>query len=143
MSIYLDRFLNVPPAALPGERGMIDDEPSDAEALQDKFLDLLNSQQRVNQAAKVVARYLSLGHDVQPLIAALARGVLREDADFHTFQMLEAAVQQFREWGDAPQGAHILIALARYTAAHAPTQRAQLQTAEIALKLHRGAALYE
>jgi hypothetical protein len=27
---------------------------------------------------------------VQPLIATLARAVLREDAEFHTYQMLEA-----------------------------------------------------
>ncbi len=31
----------------------------------------------------------------------------------------------------------------RFLAAHAPTQRAQLQTAEIALRLHRGDNLYE
>ena len=74
---------------------------------------------------------------------ALAQGVLREDANFHTFQMLEAAVQQYREWGDTSEGRNILVALARYSAAHAPTQRAGLQTAEIAVKLHRGKVLHE
>jgi hypothetical protein len=69
--------------------------------------------------------------------------VLREDADFHTFQMLEAAVRQYREWGDTREGRNILIALARYSAAHAPTQRAALQTAEIAMKLDRGKVLHE
>jgi len=42
----------------------------------------LDTQQRVNAAARVVARYLDLGHPVGPLIATMARGVLREDADF-------------------------------------------------------------
>jgi hypothetical protein len=36
-----------------------------------------------------------------------------------------------------------LIAAARYLAAHAPTDRAQRQTYEIARRLHRGEKLYE
>jgi len=108
-----------------------------------KYLELLNSQQRVSASARVVARYLSLKHPLPPLVAALARGVLREDADFHTFQCLEAAVKQYEEWGDTPEGRNILVALARFSSAHSPTQRADLQTAEIALKLHRGKAVYE
>jgi hypothetical protein len=40
----------------------------------------------------------------------LAHAVLREDAGFHAYQMLEAGVRQFREWGDGDQGGHILIA---------------------------------
>jgi len=52
--------------------------------------------------------------------------------------MLEAGVRQFHEWGDCDQGRHILIAVARYLAAHFPTERAQLQTAAIASRLMRG-----
>ena len=146
ISVYLDRFLNIPPAHLPGERGdeRLDDEPADAAELREKFLQTLDTQQRANPAARIVARYLSLGHPVEPLTATLARGVLREDANFHTFQMLEVAIQQYREWpADSSQARNILIALARYAAAHAPTERSQLQTAEIALKLHRGTPLHE
>jgi hypothetical protein len=143
MSVYLDRFLNIPPAALPGDRDRLDDEPRDADELLDKYLATLDAQQRVTAAARVVSRHLESKHPLEPLIAALAQGVLREDADFHTFQMLEAAVQQHREWGDSPEGRNILIALARYSAAHAPTQRAALQTAEIAMKLDRGKVLHE
>jgi nitrite reductase/ring-hydroxylating ferredoxin subunit len=143
ISIYLDRFLNVPPAALPGERAALDNRPVTAADLQKEYLDVLNTQQRVNAGAAVVARYLALGHPVKPLISTLARSVLREDADFHTFQMLEAAVQQFHEWGDRREGQAILIALARYAAAHAPTQRSQLQTAEIAMRLDRSEILHE
>jgi hypothetical protein len=57
--------------------------------------------------------------------------------------MLEAGVQQYKEWGDTPEGHIILIAVARYLAAHSPTQRSSLQMAEIALRLHRGDAIYE
>ena len=46
--------------------------------------------------------------------------------------MLEAGVRQFHEWGNGDQGRHILIAVARYLAAHFPTERALLQTADIA-----------
>jgi len=144
ISVYLDRFLNVPPARLPGERGEpLDDEPSEPQELLDGFLAALNQQEHVDAAARKVARYLQLGHPVQPLFDALTQAVVREDADFHTFQMVEAAVRQYREWEGQPEGNRILIAAARYLAAHAPTQRAQLQTARIALRLDRGDSLYE
>jgi hypothetical protein len=55
---------------------------------------------------------------------------LREDAGFHAYQILEAGVRQFSEWGNTEPGRHILIAVARYLAAHSPTERAWLQTAE-------------
>jgi hypothetical protein len=69
---------------------------------------------------------------------ALAHAVLREDAGFHAHQMLEAGVPQFGAWGDTDEGRHILIAAARYLAAHSPTERASLQTADIARRLMRG-----
>ena len=37
----------------------------------------------------------------------------------------------------------VLVAVARYLAAHAPTSRAMLQTAKTAIRLHRGEAIYE
>ena len=76
------------------------------------------------------------------MIATLAEALLREDAGFHSYQMLEAGVRQFEEWG-ATEGRHILIAVTRYLAAHAPTERAQYQTARIARRLHRGGAVHE
>jgi hypothetical protein len=56
--------------------------------------------------------------------------------------MLEAGVRQFPEWGNCEQGRHILIAVARYLAAHFPSQRALLQTADIASRLTRGGELH-
>jgi hypothetical protein len=69
------------------------------------------------------------------LITTLAQALLREDAGFHAYQMLEAGVRQFTAWGDTDEGRHILIAVARYLAAHSPTERAALQTANIARRL--------
>ena len=90
----------------------------------------------------LVARHLTLGHSVQALIVTLARALLREDAGFHAYQALDAAVRQFGEWGNTDEGRHILIAVARYLAAHSPKERAELQTAEIARRLMRGGELH-
>jgi hypothetical protein len=73
----------------------------------------------------------------------LARAMLREDAGFHAYQMLEAGVRQFTAWGGGDAGRHILIAVARYLAAHSPTERAALQTADIARRLMRGGELHQ
>lgn len=143
VSVYLDRFLNVPPARIPGEGGALQQEPSDAAELRARFLESLDTQQQVDAAARAVARYLQLRHPVEALWDTFGLAVVREDADFHTFQMLEAGIRQYGEWAGRPEGDRILIAVARYLAAHSPTQRAQLQTAEIALRLHRGESLYE
>jgi nitrite reductase/ring-hydroxylating ferredoxin subunit len=143
VSVYLDRFLNIPPAPLPGERQPLDDEPSDAAELRRRFTDLLDERHEVERAARVVARYLRLGHPARPLIDTLALAAVREDADFHNFQALEAAVWQFERWEGRPEQEHFLIAAARFLAAHSPTQRTQLQTAEVALRLHRGEELYD
>ena len=144
MRLYLIRFLNVPPARLPGEAGdRLEDLPCDGEALRDGFLLALDRQGSVRDAGRLVARYLTLGHPADMLITTLAHAVLREDADFHTYQMLEAGVRQYREWGESDEGRRILIAVARYLAAHSPTERAQLQTAMVARRLSLGEALHE
>lgn len=141
LSIYQDRFLNVPPLRVPktGQQNL----PSDAAELRQLFLDLLDQRTGADEPAKTVAHYLDLGHPVEPLIDTLTYAVAREDADFHTIQMVEAAVQEYFEWPGAPQGRTILVAAARYLAAFSPTQRSQLQTARIAWRLHRGEKLYE
>jgi len=143
MRVYLDRFLNIPPADLPGGRGDLDDLPSEGTDLLLKFLLTLDRQAQIHEAGRIVARYLALQHPAGPLIRALVRAVVREDANFHTYQMLEAAVQQYQEWGETEQGGHILMAAARYIAAHSPTQREMLQTAEIVQRLNRGEDLHE
>ncbi|GBC97583.1 3-phenylpropionate/cinnamic acid dioxygenase ferredoxin subunit [bacterium HR17] len=143
MAVYLDRFLNIPPEPLPGERSPLSDLPTDAGALRAAILEACDKTGQDLTVAALTAHYLQLRHPVEPLLATLAHCVLREDADFHTFQMLEAGIRQFQEWGTTTEGQHILIATARYIAAHAPTQRANEQTFRIAWRLHRGEALHD
>jgi hypothetical protein len=69
--------------------------------------------------------------------------VLREDAGFHAYQMLEVGVRQFTAWGNSDEGRHIIIAVARYLAAHSPTERAALHTADIAHRLMRDGELHQ
>ncbi len=144
MALYLTRYLNVPPARIPGEGGeRLDDLPADEEAIRIALLDAFDRQRQVDLAARLVARHLELGHSPQALIATLSHAVLREDAGFHAYQMLEAGVRQFAVWGETDEGRHILIAVARYLAAHSPTERAALQTADIARRLMRGGELHQ
>ena len=107
------------------------------------LLDAFDRQRQVDLAARLVARHLTLGHPPPALIATLGRAVLREDASFHAYQMLEAGVRQLTEWDDTDARRHILIAVARYLAAHSPTERAALQTADIARRLMRGGELHQ
>ncbi len=51
-------------------------------------------------------------------------------------------MRQFNEWGSSDQGRHVLIGVVRYLAAHSPTERTTLQTADIAQRLVRGGELY-
>jgi nitrite reductase/ring-hydroxylating ferredoxin subunit len=144
MALYLTRYLNVPPARIPGEDGeALDDLPTNQEMIRDALLDAFDRQRQVDLAATLVARHLSLGHSPQALIATLARAVLREDAGFHAYQILEAGVTQFGVWGNTDEGRRILIAVARYLAAHSPTERSALQTADIARRLMRGGELHQ
>jgi hypothetical protein len=142
--IYLDRFLNMPSARLP-ERRNADNEPTDAEQLLDRLQDHLNREQQVNESALTVHRYLSIGHDPAPLIATLGNTLLREDAEFHSYQMLEAGVALFHELRpERPDAAsRVLVGVARYLAAHSPTPRAMLQTARTAMRLQRGEEIYQ
>jgi hypothetical protein len=130
-------------ARIPGEGGeQLDDLPPDAETISATLLGAFNRQRQVDLAARLVARHLSLGHSPQALIVTLARALLREDAGFHAYQMLEAGVRQFTEWGNTSEGRQILIGVTRYLAAHSPTERAALQTADIARRLMVGGELH-
>ena len=140
MSTYLDRFLNIPAARIP-EPG--ETNGSDPDTLLGELPALLDRQQQVNEAGDQVARYLHGGGDPDRLIALLGKLLLREDRDFHTIQMIEAAARQFADRRNTPAGTNILVAAARYLAAHAPTMRAQGQTYQIAQRLYRGDKLFE
>jgi hypothetical protein len=105
--------------------------------------DLLNVQQQVNQAGESVARYLYNRGQPDRLLATLGKLLLREDRDFHTIQTVEAAFRQHELLQGTPAGVNVLVAAARYLAAHAPTVRAEGQTYQIAHRLFRGEHLFE
>ena len=137
MRVYLDRFLNVPAARMPAGAG---NGPGQA---MEEYLQLLNQQQQVDEAGRLVSGYLVSGGEAGPLFRALTESLVREDAEFHSFQMLEAAIRQHGERTDAGEQRILMVAAARYLAAKAPTQRELLQTLQIAQRLHRGEAVYE
>jgi hypothetical protein len=110
--------------------------------LLDALSALLDQQQQVNQAGQIVAQYLHIGGRPDRLLARLGRLMLREDRDFHTIQTVEAAISQYGRLQGAA-ATHMLVAAARYLAAHSPTVRAQGQTYEIAQRLHRGEHIFE
>ncbi len=139
MSIYLDRFLNIPAARLPSPNGKVENQPKQL----DELAALLDRQQQVNQAGQKVAHFLYGTGDEAALLAQLGKLLLREDRDFHTIQSVEAALRQYSYWQGKPEGVNILVAATRYLAAHAPTVRAQGQTYEIARRLHRDEKLFE
>jgi len=138
MSIYLDRFLNVPPAHLPDPNAA-----GDSGAVLRELPALLDRQQRVNESGALVGTYLHAGREPGPLLATLGALMLREDRDFHTIQMVEGAFRLFTVMQGDAAAANVLVAAARYLGAHAPTVRAQGQTYQIAQRLHRGERLFE
>ncbi len=139
MSVYLDRFLNMPPQRLPDAAA----SPLPAAEQLDRLLEMVNVRQQVDESAQAVSGYLAGGSAPEGLMATLGRMMLREDADFHSFQIVDAALRQFdsREGGES--GRQVMIGLSRYLAAHSPTPRAQGQTYQIALRLHRGEEIYQ
>lgn len=139
MSIYLDRFLNIPAARVPAANGKVA-QPAD---ILEQLPGLLNRQQQVNEAAELVSHYLGSKGKPDELLALLGRLLLREDRDFHTIQSVEAAFKLHSFLRGTEAGSHVLIAAARYLAAHSPTVRAQGQTYQIAARLHRGEHLFE
>ena len=137
MSVYLDRFLNVPATRLPQPQG------GEPDALLAELRDLYDRQQQVDEAGQLVASYLGAGGDADRLVAELGSCLLREDRNFHTIQCVEAAGRQHELLSGTEEAGLPLLAAARYLAAHASTARSQRQTYEIARRLHRGERIYE
>ncbi|MDA0837521.1 MAG: Rieske (2Fe-2S) protein [Planctomycetota bacterium] len=143
LSVYMNRFLNIPAAKLPSEISGLDSLSVDGDELREQLLDDLNHRAEIDSTAKIVARYISLGHPIRPLINSIAYATVREDVDFHYLQVLEAGVHQYHEWEGQPEAGHIMVGVMRNLAAASPTRRAGLQVADIALRLNRGENLYE
>jgi len=134
LRVYLDRFLNVPAARLPtAQSGTI-------EALAGCF----EAQGLVDEAGNEAYGFLRAGGSRAELIAALGHALLAEDAEFHWFQTVEAGVRQALSWPEgSEESALVLVAVARFLAAHTPTRRELPTVVNIAARLRRGEALYE
>ncbi len=139
MSVYLNRFLNVPAARLPEPEG----RGAETDELLAALPRVLDQRQQTDATGEMVARYLHGGGDPSRLRAVLGRLLLREDRDFHTIQAVEATFRLEAGLRGTVAGTHVLVAAARYLAAHSPTARAQEQTYQIAHRLYRGEHLFE
>ena len=137
MSIYLDRFLNMPPQRIPAptSNGATDQLPSD-------LLETMNSQQQVEESARIVTNFVANASEPADIIATLAQAMLREDSTFHHFQIVDAAIKQYQHRKPAPSARHSLVAMARFLAAHYPTPRSINQTYNIAVRLQRGDEIF-
>jgi nitrite reductase/ring-hydroxylating ferredoxin subunit len=142
LRVYLDRFLNVPAARLPvasGGGGSAAPPPDLAE-LQGCW----DAQGGVDRAGAIAYGWLRSGGDPRRLVAALGHALLAEDAGFHWFQIVEAAVRQFSAWPEgSEEGALILAGAARFLAAHTPTRRELPHVVRTAARLRRGDDLFE
>ena len=98
----------------------------------------------VDEAGSIVYGFLKAGGDRADVIASLGHALLAEDAEFHWYQVYEAAVRQAQSWpARSEESAIILAGAARFLAAHTPTRRALPTIVQIATRLRRGEALYE
>lgn len=133
LKVYLDRFLNVPAARPPAaEQGSLTELAAcwDAQGL-------------VDEAGQEAYGFLAGGGDPGELIAALGHALVNEDAGFHWFQLYEAAVRQYEAWPEgSEEGRLILVAFARFLAAHTPTRRELSRVVDIAKRLGRGDELF-
>ena len=138
ISIYLDRFLNMPAQRIP--------EPNGAHTENDLgqgILEAMDSQQQVERAARLVTDYLTTAARPDGLLPVLAHAMLREDSTFHHFQIVDAALKQYEERKGTDAARHVLVGTARFLAAHYPTPRAVNQTFNIAVRLQRGDEIFK
>jgi hypothetical protein len=144
MRIYLNRFLNIPPATIP--KKSIYDITIDPDTTLRELTELLDKQQRVNETGQLIADYLYQGGRIDQLTSMLGKLLLREDRNFHSIQMIEAAYRQYSLLDNEDNNStrvNILLAASRYLAAHSPTMRSQDRTYQIANQLHHGEELFE
>ena len=133
MSVYLERFLNVPRQPHPA--------PSGDPILPDALLPAFDVQGQVDETARILADLVASDWREQA-VEVLGQALLREDSGFHEFQIYEAGVRQYQHFAGRPEGDHILTGVARFLTAHSPTVRSRLQTFDIAARLHRGESLH-
>ena len=104
ISIYLDRFLNTPAQRIPEPNGA----PPNGD-LGPKILDAMNSQQQVEQTARLVTDYVASAAAPEGILPVLAHAMLREDSTFHHFQIVDAALKQYENRRGGDDARHVLV----------------------------------
>jgi hypothetical protein len=134
LRVHLDRFLNVPAARL----------PDSATGTLAELTACFETQGDVDRAGSIAWGFLADGGDRAEVIAALGHALLAEDAEFHWFQVYEAAVRQSLAWPvGSDESALVLVGLARFLAAHTPTRRELPTVVRIVARLRRGERVFE
>lgn len=153
MRIYLNRFLNIPPAKIPKPYSIAHGKiERNGKSLLNELPELLDKQQQTNQAGQLVADYIYNEGNREFLLYTIGKLLLREDRNFHSIQMIDAAFRQYTSLTTSNQKdkaalnvqtVNIMVAAARYLAAHSPTMRSQGRTFQISNQLHHGEHLFE
>ena len=117
MSIYLDRFRNMPPQPIPAA---VPSQAPDRQQL-DRLLEMVNVRQPVEESALAVSGYLAGNGAPEELLATMGWIMLPEDADFHSSQIVGAALEQFESRKGTESGRHVMIGVSRFLSAHSPT----------------------
>ncbi len=173
MRVYLNRFLNIPPASIPNPNPSTNSNTiydiEKQNAIEKDLSTLLDKQQQVDAVAQLVADYyghtsadnksmnnyskLQIEQKRQRILMDLiGRLLLREDRRFHLIQMIEAALKQcssvkgtlsFSTDNHKIRQYHFILSAVRFLAAHSPTMRSQTHTYQTAIQLSLGQNLFE
>lgn len=132
-AVHLERFLNLPKRPLPQPSG---GDPDPAE-----LLGLFDRYGAVDEAGQLTCDLLASGR-ADEVVATLGYALVREDAGFHSYQVLDAAVRQRANLAGTAAADHLLVGAARFLAAQFPTVRSRARTWDVARRLHRGEELH-
>jgi len=133
------RWLNMPSARVPNSGQHLGEDLKDQKAMLARFLEFADFQ-KVWEAELLVNEYLDLGYDVSALRKTLAHIMLREDAELHMFQVLEAAYRHYDITDDPEEKRIHMLAATRYITAQ-KVMKNILWSTENAERLQRGELL--
>ncbi|MFL2540377.1 MAG: Rieske (2Fe-2S) protein [Candidatus Latescibacterota bacterium] len=135
------RWLNMPAARVPQHGQTLGETFDSDEAMLERFGEFADFQ-KVAEAEILVSQYIEEGRDIGKLRHSLAHIMLREDAELHMFQVLEAAFRHYDLSNDPEEKRVHLLAATRYITAQ-KVMKNILWSTENAERLQRGDLLSE
>ena len=135
------RWLNMPAARVPKPGQRLDETYDSEKQMLDRLQELADFQ-KVYEAEVLVNQYLEEGRDIKNLRQTLCHILLREDAELHMFQVLEAALRHYDLSVDPEEKRIHVLAAARYITAQ-KLMKNILWSTENAERLARGELLSE